>query len=304
VAIAKPDSPGWMLTAGVASALAIDLRPAYLPFIPILAVIVAWTWFEQRVTRHASLARRALCAGLLVAGFAAASLPQSLTAHRHYNTWSFIPGASIDVEQSKLSEGMVNQRIDAFETPQRPGMITYADPIGKRILEQQPEAKINSLSQYIGLVVSNPTTMVPLFVRRILNGLDMRYSTIYVEHYDSGGHTWLRLAGFLIVFLALVRMLWPSARRRLGPARWRYPFALVLCSLTSAATAIETRYMLPVDLLCYILVLAPGWPNPIGPAEDGLRRFRTPAVLAVACLVFMAVVWHVVSGVHGQVVLG
>jgi hypothetical protein len=304
VAISKPDSPGWMLTAGIASAMAIDLRPAYLPFAPILVVIVAWTWFEQRVTQHASLARRALCAGLLVAGFAVASLPQSLSAHRYYNTWSFIPGATLNLEQSKLSEGMVNQRIDAYETPQRPGIITYADATGKRFLEQQPEAKINSLSQYLGLVVSNPTIMIPLFARRIVNGLDVRYSTVYVEHYDSGGHTWMRLAGFLIVFLALVRMLWPSARRGLGRARWRYPFALALCGLTSASTAIETRYMLPVYLLCYILVLAPGWPNPIGPAEDGLRRFRTPTVLAVACLVFMAVVWHVVSGVTGQVALG
>lgn len=303
VAIAKPDSPGWMLIAGIASAIAIDLRPAYLPFVPMLAVIVAWAWFEQRVTQHASLARRALCVSLLVVGFLAASLPQSLSAHRHYGTWTFIPGASEQTAE-RLTLGMVHQRNDAFETPQRPGVITYGDATGQRLLERQPEGKINSLSQYVGLVVSNPTIMVPLLARHIVNGLDARYSTIYVEHYDSGGHIWLRLAGFLLVFLALARVLWPSARRGLGRARWRYPFALLLCSLTSVPTAVETRYMLPVYLLCYILVLAPGWPNPIGPAEDGLRRFRTPAILAVACLVFMAVVWHVVSGVNGQVVLG
>ncbi len=302
VAIANPDSPSWMLIAGIASAIAIDLRPAYLPFVPMLVVIVAWAWFEQRLTRHASLARRALCVGLLVVGFLAVSLPQSLSAHRHYGTWTFIPGAS---EQTtvRLEQGMIHQRIDAYETPERPGMITYGDATSQRLLERQPEGKINSLGQYAGLVVSNPTIMIPLLARHIINGLDVRYSTIYVEHFDSGGHTWLRLAGFLLVFLALARVLWPSARRGLGRARWRYPFALLLCTVTTVPTAIETRYMLPVYLVCYILVLAPGWPNPIGPAEDGWRRFRTPMVLVAACLVFMAVVWHVASAVNGQVVL-
>jgi hypothetical protein len=58
--------------------------------------------------------------------------------------------------------------------------------------------------------------------------------------------------------------------------------------------------MLPAYLLSYILVLEPGWPNPVGSAEAGLRRFRTPVILAASYLVFMAVVWHVVSGVNGH----
>lgn len=301
VAIAQPDSPGWMLVAGSASAMAINIRPAYLPFLPILVVLVAWAWFEQRGVRHASLVRRILCVGLLVVGFLATSLPQSLSGHRYYGTWNFIPGASENAKE-RLTLGMTDQRYDTYEGPQGPSAIAYSDAASLRLLEQQPESKVNSLSQYVGLIVSHPAIMVPLLARHIVNGLDARYSTVYVEHFDSGGHIWLRLAGFLLVFLALTRVIWPSARRGLGPARWRYLVALSLCCLTIVPTAIETRYMLPVYLVSYILVLAPGWPSPIGQAEAGLRRFRTLMILTGACLVFMAVVWHMVSGVNGHVV--
>ncbi|HEY2283991.1 MAG TPA: hypothetical protein VGH60_10630 [Solirubrobacteraceae bacterium] len=304
VAIARVDTPGWMLIAGIAGGLAVNMRPADLTLLPMLLVIVALSWFDQRGAPHPSLARRALCVGLLVVGFLVASLPQSLSAHRYYNTWSFIPGASTDLEKTKLAEGMVNQRWDTYEGPEGPSAIAYGDETGQRLLAQQPEGKIETPSQYIGVIVSHPDVMIPLLARHIINGMDARYNTIYVEHRDSEGRLWLRLAGFLLVFLALVRVLWPSARRRLSPARWRYPVALLLCCLTSVPTEMETRYMLPAYLLSYMLVLAPGWPNPIGPPEAGLRRFRTSAILAAAYLVFMAVVWHVVSGVHGHVVFG
>jgi hypothetical protein len=300
VAVAQLDSPAWMLVAGLAGGVAVDMRPAFLPLIPMLAIIVGWTWFEQRGSSHASLGLRMLCGGLLVLGFAAASLPQSLATHRYYNSWSFVPGTVVNLEATKLSEGMVDERFDSYFGPDGPGPLLYPDEAGRRLLEEQPGGKIDSTGQYLGLIVTHPLTMFPLFARHLVEGLDMRYSTIYVENYDGGGHIWLRLGGFLLVFLALARILWPSARRRLGPARWRYAVALGCCSLTAVTTDVETRYMLPVCLLGYVIVLAPDWPNPIGPVEAGWRRLRTPAILVGAYLVFMAVVWHVASAAVGH----
>lgn len=113
----------------------------------------------------------------------------------------------------------------------------------------------------------------------------------------------MRLGGFLLVFLALTRVLWPAARRSLGPARWRYPVALLVCCLTSLPSAMETRYLLPVYLLSYILVLAPGWPSPIAEDRIGLRRYRSAGAILVAYLLFMAVVWHVVSATSSHLQL-
>ena len=142
--------------------------------------------------------------------------------------------------------------------------------------------------------------MIPLFFRHVVNGLDQRYATPYVERIDTGSHRWLRVAGFLLIFLGILRILWPKARRSLGAARWRYPVALALCCVTSVPTAMETRYLLPIYLLSYILVLMPGWPNPLIAGATGLRRYRTSAVIAVAGVAFFAVVLLVAGQASGH----
>lgn len=302
VAVGHPDSPGWMLTAGAAAAATVDIRSAYVAFLPMFAIMTGLAWFDQRGSEHVTAMRRALCVSLLVIGFIVVSLPQSLTAHRYYGTWSFVPGATLpSYTEQKLTEGIIIQRYDTFAAPRGVAGIFYPDTAGRRLLGEQPGGEITSSGQYLGLFVSDPVEMVSLLTRRIINGLDARYSTVYVEHVDSGGHLWLRIAGFLLVFLALVRVLWGPARRGLGPIKWRYPVALSLCCLTSITTPVETRYMLPVYMLTYMLVLAPGWVNPIGPSERGWRRLASLAVLLAVFAAFTVVVWHVVSGAVGEI---
>lgn len=301
VAISRPDKPGWMVIAGVAAGLTVDVRAAYLPFLPMLLVIVALAWFDQRGTRHASATRRMLCVAVFVIGFAAASLPQSLSSHRHQGTWSFIPGQPQDLTQEHFELGLYAQRYDTLVFAGEAYPVIYPDHTGLKILEEQPKAEIRTLGEYAGVTFDHPIAIVALLARHVVNGLDMRYSTVYVEHLDSGGHVLLRLAGFLLVFLSLLRLLWPAARASLGPMRWRYAIALLLCCLTSVFTAIETRYMLPAWMLVYLLVLAPAWPRPIDRHRSDPRRFLTIALIAVAYLAFMAVVWHVVSGATARV---
>jgi hypothetical protein len=58
---------------------------------------------------------------------------------------------------------------------------------------------------------------------------------------------------------------------------------------------VETRYLLPVFILSYILVLAPGWPNPIATDAVGLRRYRTIGILVVVLIASSILVWHITS---------
>jgi hypothetical protein len=303
VAIARPDRPAWMLAAGAAVGAAIDMRPAYLAFAPGLLLVLALTWREQHGTRRASNARRALCVGLLILGFAAASLPQSLASHRHYGTWSFIPGGPAHLTQEQLTSSIYLQRYDTFVAPPSTGYpVRYIIPAGVEILREREGRFIAGVGEYLEVLAEHPAFTASMVARHIVNGLDMRYSTAYVEHLDSGGKTWLRLAGFVLVFLASARVLWPLARRSLGRARWRYALALLMCSATSVFSAIETRFMLPVWTLIYLLVLAPGWPNPREGDAAGWRRYRVSAILTIAGTAFVVGAWSLVAGVTGRVV--
>jgi hypothetical protein len=309
VAVARPDRPGSMLLAGLALGLTVDIRAAYLPLVPALLVLVAWAWFEQRGGRHASGARRALCMALLLAGFAAVSLPQSLAEHRYAGTWSFVPHAT----KPDLTIGLAYQRFDAYVGPRKgctrvpyyeKGFLPYADEAGLRLLREQKTRNI-SAAQYLRVLVGHPLAMAELLSRHVINGLDMRYSTLYPEHlnFASWPHVLMRLAGFLLIYLALVRVLWPTARRHLSPTRWRYLAALLLCCVGGVITGVQTRYMLPVFLPSYIMILAGGWPNPIAAAQTVPRRFRTTLILAGACLAFLIVVWHVVESASNHMAI-
>ena len=304
VAIDRSEQPLWMLTAGLASAASIEMRPSYLLLAPMLAVLVVWRWWEQRGEQHATLARRASCVGLLLAGFVLIALPQSLASHRHFHTWSFVPGAASHLTSLQFTEGLRLQRYETYVGSGHPPRMLYDDPSGTRLLEKQTGQTIKGTSQYLGLVVSHPVTMAGVFMRHLINGLDQRYDTPYVAHLDTGSQRWLRFAGFLLIFLALVRVLWGAARRRLGPARWRYIVVFALCCATSIPSAVEPRYLLPAYLLSYLLVLLPGWPNPLGERSAGIRRYRTFALLGLGFVVFMAVAAYVTSHASSQLHFG
>jgi hypothetical protein len=290
VAISHSSKPAWMLVAGIAGGLAIDFRPEYLLLAPALFLVTIWEWLQTGDKRQPARACRVLCMGLLALGFATVSLPQSLASHRHYSTWSFLPRAPL-----QLGTGLEGQLYETYVGPGRPPQMFYVDETGTRLLREQKNPERESLNQYVGLIVEHPVFMGSLLLRHIINGLDQRYSTPYVENLHSWSNPWRRFAGFLLVFLACVRLLWPAARRSLGGAHWPYPAALLLCCLTSLPSAIEQRYLLPADLVSFVLVLAPGWPSPVGTVDARLRRMATPAVLAVSYVAYMAVVWHVVS---------
>lgn len=294
IAIARSDSLGWMLVAGVAAGAAVNLRPAYLLLPPIAAAMIALSWLLRRDGPDISWRRRVLVAGLFVAGFALVSLPQSLSTHRHYGMWSFVPGTAADLSNFQLAHGLRMQRYDTFVGGDGsvPARLVYAEPTGLRLLEQE-NWTIDGVSQYLGIVVDHPIAMSGVFVRHIVNGLDHRHDGPYVETYAPNANRPVRMAGFLLVFLAAARLAWPAARRALGPAHWRYPAALLLCGLPAVTSAVETRFLLPVFLACAIAVLTPGWTSPMVVSSLRRRRYLVPAVLLGAYALSMAMALYV-----------
>lgn len=300
VAISRPASAGWMTLAGASAALAFEIRPAYLLLFPALLALALWDWHSAG---RAGWVRRGLCLALFLVAAAAVALPQSLVEHNRIGSYSPIPGGG-ELASIQYTGGLQLQRYDTFVggEPSQARML-YVDPHTTGILAGLEGGSVKSTGQYAEIVVQHPVTMLGVFLRHVVNGLDQRYSTPYIEHLETPSDRIWRLAGFLIVFLALLRVVWPKARRALGPARWRYPAALLLSSATSIASAVETRFLLPVFVLCATLVLAPNWTSPIGEGR-GMRRYRDIAIVAAAGAVFFAVVAWIVHGATENLHLG
>jgi len=117
-----------------------------------------------------------------------------------------------------------------------------------------------------------------------------------VEHLDTGSQRGLRIAGLLLVVLALLRLMWPSARRALGRTRWRYPLTLLACCLTAVPSAMETRFMLPAYMLVYTLVLAPNAARTRAETTTARRRVAERVLALASCAAFAALVLIVASG--------
>lgn len=292
IAVSRP-YPAWrMVLAGVATAVTIDIRPSYVLLLPIVLTLAVWEFFDRHDHKRQP-ARLALYLCLTLASFAVVSLPQSLAAHRHFGTYSFVPGSAAGLENTQLREGMRIQLYGTFVGPGYQPQMNYVDEAGNNLLQEQPNQQIQSVPQYLGMIVDHPLAFAGIFARHIVNGLDVRYSAPYAEHLRTDW--WLRIGGFALIFAGLLRVLWPKARRSLGASLWRYPVALLTCCLTAVPSAIETRYLLPVFILSYMMVLTPGWPSPIAANGTTLRRYRLVAVILAAYLIFMAAVWRVTS---------
>lgn len=298
VASSRSSSPGWMAVAGLAAGLAVNLRPAYVPVLAATVALVLLSWREERGRVHVSRSRRVLCAALLILGFAAASLPQSLLAHRHHDTWSFMPGATLDLGRLQLTTGLKMQRYDTYVDGRapyvglsRPQMV-WRDPSGERLLAEAG-GEIDSRGEYLALLARRPLRMAAVLARHAINGLDQRFGSPYVDASELRSNRPARALGFALVFVALLRLAWPRLRRRLGPASARYLVALLACGLPAVASAVEQRFMLPVLLACCAVVLAPGWRRTA--AEPGGRARALPALAAtgVALAAYVAVVAHV-----------
>ena len=305
IAVASVDSPYRMLGAGVAAGLAVNMRPAYLFLVPALLALIAWGW----IARHRSGAKvdwvqAILCVWLVVLGLVAVSVPQAISNHEHLGSYNPIPGGG-ELADFQYTEGLRLQRYDTYvgndlATPR----MFYEDPHTEEILAGLNDGLVHGASGYAQLVAEHPVTMGGVFLRHVINGLDQRYPTPYVEDLDGGGNKLSRAVGFLMVFLALVRLAWPAARRRLAPARWRYPAALLVAGATVVASAVEARFLLPLFILAAIVAVAPGgWPSPLRESSRGSRRLLVPAALLVGFVIYCLVVAIIVSDASDQITL-
>jgi hypothetical protein len=228
------------------------MRPAYLPAV-VLVLLVAglrplgsWKWRQQ-----------GLAVGLVLAGMSAAAAPQVAINHNQRGGITpRIPRAG-DIALVQLSGGLIAQRYETYVGPPEDyprAKIVYYDPAGTRVLEDEGAGdKLTSYGEYVRIALGHPLLMTASYTLHLFNGLDVRYPTPYIR--DIGYRRWtLSLLGYALVFLAILRLVVPTARRALGSINWLGVLLLVSATASAIPAVAEPRFFLPLHALVYMLV--------------------------------------------------
>jgi hypothetical protein len=261
------------VVAGLGFGLATNLRPAYL--LMAVAGIAAAAFAGRRPWRFLS---HLSAPALVLAGALAVSLPQMAINDHQRSSWSPTVAGANEIGTGQLAWGLVLQRYETYVGPaseyprQR---VLYFDPFANDAREEEGVSELPSYREYLDVVVRHPAAMAASYVLHVFNGLDVRYATPYIRDLDDT-RLLASLLLYSLVFVAVVRLVLPDARQRLGRIRWIGVGLLVLPVVSAIPSAVEPRFFLPLHLL--ILVLACFGPGNL----EVLRGSTLPARVGLA----------------------
>jgi hypothetical protein len=260
---------GPALAAGVALALAVNVRPIYLASVaPALLLLL---WQPPRASGAPRLA-------LLAAGAALILAPQWLINQRHFqaNTPLVLSQSKqLNIHNlylQKLKWGMLHEKYESSVGRELPtGQLLFLDAAGAAALQAEHLTELDAPGQYLRLVLHHPLTVAGVYARHLFAGLDISHPTPYLKRWEPSPlrQFFNYSLWFWAALVALRRR--PTLREVLVLA------ALLLPCLAVIPLSMEVRFLLPLHLLLLALVAFGHWP---GWAFQGRRVLATGLVFA------------------------
>lgn len=244
-----------VLLAGVALALALNVRPIYLAAVPPALGLLLWQ--QPRRQWLPRLAFLLLGVGLVLA-------PQWLINRRHFGANTPLVLAQSqelrihNLYLQKLKWGLVHQKYESSVGRELPtGQLLFLDKEGEEALQQDGITEFATAGQYLHFAARHPLLIAKTYARHLFAGLDSSHPTPYLRRWQPS--PWLRGLNYSLWFWAGLVAL--GLRRPAGRA------ALVLAALLLPCLAVlpmsmEVRFLLPLHLLLLALVAfgpAPRW---------------------------------------------
>lgn len=248
-------STAWAaLAAGLALALALNVRPVYQASTPLVVLLLLL-----------STARSAWPARLAVFGLGLAVVlaPQWLINRRHFGV-----STPLVVSQSKelhiqnlylqkLKYGLLHEKYESSVGPGLPtGQLLFLDAEGQAVLRAEKVTDFYTAGQYVRLAVRHPGVLAAVYGRHLFAGLDISHPTPYLRRWaPSVGRNWLNYTLWFWAGLVVLGWQWPNRRQTMVLA------ALLLPCLAVLPMSMEVRFLLPLHLLLLALVAFGPWPR-------------------------------------------
>jgi hypothetical protein len=242
-----------VLAAGVALALAINIRPIYLASVAPALGLLLW-----QVPRARWLPRL----GLLLLGAVLVLAPQWLINQRHFqaNTPLVLSQSKVlnihNLYLQKLKWGLLHEKYESSvgrgELPT--GQLLFLNAAGANALHTEGLTEIDSPTQYLQLALRHPVTVAGAYGRHLFAGLDISHPTPYLKRWEPS--VLRQLLNYTLWFWAALVAL----RRRPTLREVLVLGALLLPCVAVIPMSMEVRFLLPLHLLLLALVAFGRWP--------------------------------------------
>lgn len=258
--------------AGLAPALAVNVRPIYLASVPPALVLLVLGWSRRAWLPR--LAVFALGAGLVLA-------PQWLINRRHFgvNTPLVLSESKeLDIHNLYLKQlkwGLLYRKYESSVGRELPtGQLIFLDVEGAAVVQAEQIVRFESIGQYLRTLARHPVVLVRGYAWHLFGGLDISHPRPYLRRWETS--VWLPWLNYSLWFWTGLVVLSCRPRAR----QWVVLAAVLLPCLLVLPLSMEARFLLPLHLLLLALVA-------FGPVPVCLRHGRKWPLVAVAYGVFV-----------------
>lgn len=249
--LAQRRGAGAALAAGIALALAVNIRPIYLASVVPVLVLLLW---QQRASWAPRLSLLAVGAALILA-------PQWLINQRHFqaDTPLVLSQSKVlnihNLYLQKLKWGLLHEKYESSVGRELPtGQLLFLDVAGANVLQAEHLTELDAPAQYLRLVLHHPVAVAGVYGRHLFAGLDISHPTPYLKRWEPS--LLRQLFNYSIWFWAALVAL----RRRPTLREVLVLAALLLPCLAVIPMSMEVRFLLPLHLLLLALVAFGRWP--------------------------------------------
>jgi hypothetical protein len=274
--------------AGACLALAANARPIHAAALPLSGLLVCW--YCARAERRRLVTG---CAFLLSASLAL--VPQARINLSVKGSLNPFAAADSDPNQpslyaQQLAWGIAIQRYETNVGGRFPDAVIFTDGRGQDLLpvprNQDPRVALAGrpfdFGAYLNLLTSNPWFFASAYARHLFNGLDVAYSTPYVQRV-APRQVAMAALNYAVLTVALVQLMSGLVRlkfrHRLSGRRLMAGLTFVAPAVLAVPTAVEPRFLLPIWMLAYGSVV-------FRLPDAGLRRPSFALATAVAGVAF------------------
>ncbi|MFO7656105.1 MAG: hypothetical protein R6W78_03495 [Bacteroidales bacterium] len=252
------EKPALLVPAGILIGSAINFRQIYL--IALLPIGIYLILNNHAATKHNTQVKRGFSIFLLLMGLLIIHLPQTLVNRQHFGTLS----PMVQTEKYGFRKNLFFQQLlwgvqyEKYETnvgyDYPKAQVFFIDRMGSSIAEYE---KINHFKNYgdLGrLFLKYPVELTCIYFKHLFNGLDIKDDTVYLKKVSRRKYLFSFL-NYSVMFLALLTLY--LNRKDIFIDRKGLFFLLIILSIIvlSVPTAIETRFMLPLFLYLYMVVV-------------------------------------------------